>query len=127
MNSAYAPQVTGVVSRKNGATCTVCAGRSLSSAQGSAEVPMLNGPPGTATSAGSRSASAGAGPGAAAVSTGAPLRIWWVISIVSSCWTSCWAIIPNANPSPSSRVPPSGLPNRARSSRSRTRPRTSRP
>ena len=31
------------------------------------------------------SASAGAGPGAAAASTGAPSRIWWVISIVSSC------------------------------------------
>ncbi len=85
MNSAYAPQVTGVVSRKNGATSTACAGRSLSSAQGSVEVPMVNGPPGTSTSDGSRSVSAGAGPGAGAVSTGAPARIWWVISIVSSC------------------------------------------
>ena len=75
MNSLYAPQVTGVVSRKNGATSTVCAGRSLSSAQGSAEVPMLNGPPGTRTSAGSRSASAGAGPGSAAARTGPPVRI----------------------------------------------------
>ena len=84
---------------------------------------MVNGPPGTSTSGGSRNASAGAGPGEGAASTGAPARIWWVISIVSSCCTSCWAIIPNANPSPSSRVPLNG----ARSSRSRTRPRTSWP
>ena len=65
---------------------------------------MVNGPPGTSTSDGSRNASAGAGPGAGAASTGAPARIWWVISIVSSCCASCWAIIPNANPSPSRRV-----------------------
>ncbi len=72
MNWAYAPQVTGVVSMKNGATGTVCAGRSLSSAHGSVEVPMVNGPPGTRTSGGSRNASAGAGPGDGAASTGAP-------------------------------------------------------
>ena len=87
---------------------------------------MVNGPPGTSTSDGNRNASAGAGPGEAAASTGAPppeVRIWWVISIVSSCCTSCWAIIPNANPSLSSRGPVKG----ARSSRSSTRPRTSCP
>ena len=105
MNSAYAPQVTGAVSMKNGATCTVCAGRSLSSAHGCVEVPIVNGPPGTMTSGGSRNASAGAGGGGAAARTGAPARIWWVISMVSSCCTSCWAIMPNANP-PSSRREP---------------------
>ena len=84
---------------------------------------MVNGPPGTRTSAGSRDASAGAGPGEGAARTGAPVRIWWVISMVSSCCASCWAIIPNANPSPSSRGPLKV----ARSSRSRTRPRTSCP
>ena len=66
---------------------------------------MVNGPPGTSTSAGRRNASAGAGPGEETASTGAPARIWWVISIVSSCCVSCWAIIPNANPSPEQPLP----------------------
>src|SRR4029077_9639109 len=42
------------------------AGCSLSSAHGSVEVPIVNGPPGTSTSAGSVSTSAGAGAGGGA-------------------------------------------------------------
>src|SRR5262249_15942225 len=49
------------------------------------------------------------------------LRRWWVMSIVSSCCCSCWAIMPNANALVSSRVPV----NVAASTRSSTRPRTS--
>ncbi len=92
---------------------------------------MVNGPPGTSTSAGSVAASAGAGPGSGAVSAGAPARSWWVASIVSSCCASCWAIIPNAKPCRTSRrelasgspVPSNVVPSR----RSMTRPRTSWP
>ena len=46
-----------------------------------------------------------AGPGGGADSAGAPARSWWVASIVSSCCCSCWAIMPNAKPSWSSRAP----------------------
>ena len=45
--------LTGTVSIQNAGTSTECAGRSLSSAQASVEVPMVNSPPGTNTSAGS--------------------------------------------------------------------------
>ena len=100
MNAAYAALVTGVVSSQNPGTSTACAGRSLSSAHGSADVPMVNGPPGTCTSAGSAAASAGAGGGGGADSTAGPDRSWWVASMVSSCCTSCCATIPNANPAP---------------------------
>ena len=87
--------VTGTVSRKNASTCTVCAGRSLSSAQGSVDVPMVNRPAGTSTSAGNATSRArGAG---GACSTGAPVRNWWVASMVSSCCCSCCTIMPNAN------------------------------
>ena len=94
MNAVYAALVTGVVSMKNDGTCTVCAGRSLSRAQGSLDVPIVNGPPGTGTSAGRLIASAGGAAGGGAASTGAPFRSWWVISIVSSCCCSCWTIMP---------------------------------
>src|SRR5262249_46577828 len=100
MNAAYAALVTGVVSSQNPGTSTSCAGRSLSSAHGSADVPMVNGPPGTYTSAGSAAASAGAVGGGDAESTAGPDRSWWVASMVSSCCTSCCATIPNANPAP---------------------------
>ena len=66
--------MTGVVSSQKPGTSTSWAGRSLSSAHGSAEVPMVNGPPGTCTSAGSDAASAGAGGGAGADSTAGPDR-----------------------------------------------------
>ncbi len=82
---------------------------------------MVKGPPGTSTSAGSRSTSGGGGGGSAACSTGAPRRSWWVMSIVSSCCCSCWAIIPKANPP----VTSGALEKVAFSSRSSTRPRTS--
>src|ERR1700753_209680 len=95
MNAAYAAFVTGVVSSQNPGTSTGWAGRSLSSAHGSADVPMVNRPPGTCTSAG-RAAPAGGGGGAD--STAGPDRSWWVASMVSSCWTSCWATMPNAKP-----------------------------
>ena len=93
MNAVYAALVTGVVSKKNDGTCTVWAGCSLSRAQGSLDVPIVNGPPGTGTSAGRLIASAGGAAGGA-VSTGAPFRNWCVISIVSSCCCSCWTIMP---------------------------------
>ena len=104
MNAAYAALVTGVVSSQKPGTSTACAGRSLSSAHGSADVPMVNGPPGTCTSAGSAAASAGAGGGGGADSTAGPDRSWWVASMVSSCCTSCCATIPNANPAPAARL-----------------------
>ncbi len=63
MNAWYAALLTGVVSMKNDGTCTWWAGRSLSSAQGSLLVPIVNGPPATATSAGRLIASAGGGAG----------------------------------------------------------------
>ncbi len=119
MNAWYAAFVTGVVSIQNGATSRTCAGRSLSSAHGSAEVPMVNGPPGTRTSAGP--VNSGAGSGSGAVSACGPFLSWWVISIVSSCCCSCWAIIPKANPASVRRVPWKSAP----CSRSMTRPRTS--
>ncbi len=72
MNAWYAAFVTGVVSIQNGATSRGCAGRSLSSAQGSLEVPMVNGPPGTRTSAGP--VNSGAGSGSGAVSACGPFR-----------------------------------------------------
>ena len=81
---------------------------------------MVNGPPGTNTSAGSPGASGGGG-GGGADSTAAPRRSWWVISMVSSCCCSCWAIIPKANPPVTSGAPEKV----AASSRSSTRPRTS--
>ena len=82
---------------------------------------MVNGPPGMSTSRGSDSASAGGAGGGGAVSPGAPVRSWWVMSMVSSCCCSCWAIMPNAN-APVSRGVPSNV---AASTRSSTRPRTS--
>ena len=121
MNAVYAALVTGVVSMKNDGTRTVWAGCSLSRAHGSLDVPIVNGPPGTGTSAGRLIAPAGAAAAGAAVRTGAPLRNWCVISIVSSCCCSCWTIIPNAKPPVTRRGPLK----RAPSSRSRTRPRTS--
>src|ERR1700735_3169004 len=102
MNAAYAALVTGAVSSQNAGTSTRWAGRSLSSAHGSAEVPIVNGPPGTNTSAGNVAASAGAGGGAGADSTAGPVLSWCVASIVSSCWASCWATMPKANPEPAS-------------------------
>ena len=109
------------MSMKNGGTWTVWAGRSLSSDQGSLDVPIVNGPPGTGTSAGRLNASAGGAAGGGAASTGGPFRSWWVISIVSSCCCSCCTIMPNAKPSSVSGVPA----NRARARTSSTRPRTS--
>ena len=82
---------------------------------------MVNGPPGTCTSAGSCTASGGGGPGGAAVSTAAPFLSWWVASMVSSCCCSCWATMPNAKPWLTSRDPL----NAADPSTSSTRPRTS--
>lgn len=74
MNRRYAPQVTGAVSSQKAGTSRRCAGRSLSSAHGSAEVPMVNGPPGTSAS-GPGSGASGAGPGGAgASSTAGPRR-----------------------------------------------------
>ncbi len=73
MNAWYAAFVTGTVSIQNAAVSRTCAGRSLSNDHGSAEVPIVNGPPGTRTSA-----TAGGGPsggsGSGAASTGPPLR-----------------------------------------------------
>src|SRR4051794_27188734 len=51
MNARNAPHVTIAVSITNASTSTWWAGRSLSSAHGSVEVPMVNGPAGTSTSA----------------------------------------------------------------------------
>lgn len=67
----YAAFVTGVVSMWNGGTRQVCAGRSLSRAHGSAVVPIVNGPPGTRTSAGPSYGRA-RGSGSGAVSAAPP-------------------------------------------------------
>ncbi len=72
MNSTYAAFVTGVVSMRNAGTSTTCAGRSLSYAHGSVEVPITNSPAGTSTSGGS---SAGSGPGAPGSVTGTRVRV----------------------------------------------------
>jgi hypothetical protein len=72
MNAWYAPFVTGVVSMWNGGTIRRCAGRSLSSAHGSVEVPIVNSPPGTRTSAGP--VNNGTGSGSGADSTAGPRR-----------------------------------------------------
>ncbi len=79
----------------------------------------MNGPPGTRTSAGP--VNSGTGSGSGAVRACGPLRNWCVISMVSSCCCSCWAIMPKAKPASVSRVPS----NAVRSSTSRARPRTS--
>ncbi len=80
---------------------------------------MVNGPPGTRTSAGPVNGVTGSGSGA--VRAAGPRRSWCVISMVSSCCCSCWAIIPKAKPASVSRVPS----NAVRSSTSSARPRTS--
>src|SRR5919206_387668 len=63
MKAAYSALVTGAASRKNAGTSTVCAGRSLSSAHGSVSVPIVNGPPGISTSAGTATRAGGGGGG----------------------------------------------------------------
>ncbi len=73
MNAWYAALVTGTVSIQNGPVSRVCAGRSLSSDHGSAEVPIVNGPPGTRASGAGGAAPCG-GSGSGAVSTGPPRR-----------------------------------------------------
>ena len=110
--------MTGAVSIQKAGRSTTCAGRSLSSAQGSVSVPIVNGPAGTSTSA-AAGAAAGAG-GGGACSTGAPARSWCVASIVSSCCCSCCTIIPKAKPCSTSRLPRSGLVSSASSAFSRT-------
>lgn len=50
MKARYAAFVTGSVSIQNAAVSRSCAGRSLSSDHGSAEVPIVNGPAGMRTS-----------------------------------------------------------------------------
>ncbi|CAM5623836.1 hypothetical protein SALBM135S_01130 [Streptomyces alboniger] len=72
MKRWYAAFVTGVVSMRNGGTRRRCAGRSLSRAHGSVEVPMVNGPPGTRTSAGP--VKGGPCTGSGAVSAVGPVR-----------------------------------------------------
>ena len=46
MNAGYSALVTGAVSIRNAGRSTGCAGRSLSSAHGSVDVPIVNGPAG---------------------------------------------------------------------------------
>ena len=98
--------MTGTVAIRKAGRSTTCAGRSLSSAHGSVDVPIVNGPAGTsALRAGNRRPGGGGG----ADSTGAPARSWCVASMVSSCCCSCWTIMPNANPSVVSLRPFIGL------------------
>ena len=74
--------MTGPPSITKGATVTRCAGRSLSSAHGSVDVPISNSPPGTVTSAGTDARATDVD---GACNTMGPRRNWWVASIVSSC------------------------------------------